>query len=81
VWNAVDAYTYGFTLSKLNFPLVPEEYAASAKQFLPMIPAETFPHLRGLSEEVIAGRHDGLHTLELGLDVLLDGLEELRTRR
>jgi AcrR family transcriptional regulator len=78
-WNALDAYTYGFTLQKLNFPLEPSEYASSAKQFLPMIPAETHPFLRGLSEEVIAGRHDGLQRLEFGLDLLLDGFERLRS--
>ena len=54
-WNALDAYIYGFTLQKLNFP-----------------------YLNGMSQEVIAGRHDGLHQLELGLDLLLDGLERMR---
>lgn len=78
-WNALDAYTYGFTLHKLNFPLHPSEYAGAASQFLPLIPVEQFPYLNGMSQEVIAGRHDGLHALELGLDLLLDGLERLRT--
>lgn len=77
-WTAIDGYVYGFTLQKLNFPLDPSEYASSAAQFLPLIPVEHFPYLRGLSEEVIAGRHDGLHQLELGLDLLLDGLERMR---
>ena len=77
-WTAIDAYIYGFTLQKRNFPLDPAEYAPAAKQFLPMIPAAQFPHLHGMSLEVIAGRHDGVHTLEMGLDVLLDGFEALR---
>jgi AcrR family transcriptional regulator len=77
-WNAIDAYIYGFTLQKRNFPLEPSEYARAAKQFLPFIPVEQFPFLNGMSQEVIAGRHDGLHQLEFGLDVLLDGLEEKR---
>lgn len=77
-WTALDAFVYGFTLQKLNFPLDPKEYASAAKQFLPLIPVERFPHLNGMSQEVISGRHDGLHQLELGLDVLLDGLERLR---
>jgi AcrR family transcriptional regulator len=77
-WNALDAYTYGFTLSKLNFPFDPSEYASAAKQFIHLIPPEQFPYLNGMSQEVIAGRHDGLHHLELGLDLLLDGLERLR---
>ena len=77
-WTSIDAYVYGFTLQKLNFPLGPAEYASSASQFLPMIPAAQFPHLNGMSQEVIAGRHDGLHQLDFGLELLLDGIERLR---
>jgi AcrR family transcriptional regulator len=77
-WNTLDAFVYGFTLQRLNFPLEPAEYASAAAQFLPMIPAEQYPHLRGMSEEIIAGRHDGIQQLELGLDLLLDGLNRLR---
>lgn len=77
-WTALDAYVYGFTLQKLNFPLDPKEYAPSAAQFLPLIPPERFPHLHGMSVEVIEGRHDGMHQLDLGLELLLDGLERLR---
>jgi AcrR family transcriptional regulator len=77
-WTALDAFTYGFTLQKLNFPLDPAQYASSAAKFLPLIPVEQFPHLNGMSQEVIAGRHDGLHQLELGLELLLEGLESYR---
>jgi AcrR family transcriptional regulator len=77
-WTAVDAYVYGFTLQKRNFPLDPTQYAAAAKQFLPLLPPGQLLHLRGLSEEVIAGRHDGVHHLEQGLDLLLDGFARLR---
>ena len=77
-WNAVDAYVYGFTLQKLNFPFAPSEYATAAKAFLPMIPPDQFPYMNGLAQEIIAGRHDGIQHLELGLDLLLDGLEALR---
>ncbi len=77
-WNALDAYIYGFTFQKLSFPLEPSEYATAAKQFLPLIPVEEFPYLNGMSQEVIAGRHDGMHALELGLELILDGLERMR---
>jgi AcrR family transcriptional regulator len=80
-WNTIDAYIYGFTLQRLNFPFEPSEYASSASQFIHLIPAETHPHLHGLALEVIAGRHDGVQELELGLDLLLDGFEKLRTKR
>jgi AcrR family transcriptional regulator len=77
-WNALDSYVYGFTLQKLNFPLDPAEYAPAAEGFMHLIPVERFPHLNGMSQEVIAGRHDGMHRLEIGLDLLLDGLERMR---
>jgi AcrR family transcriptional regulator len=77
-WNALDAYVYGFTLQKLNFPLQPSEYASAAEHFLPLIPVEEFPYFSGMAREVISGRHDGLHQLELGLELLLDGFERLR---
>jgi AcrR family transcriptional regulator len=77
-WTALDAFIYGFTLQKLNFPLDPAEYAPAAQSFLPLIPPEHFPHLNGMSQEVIAGRHDGLHQLEFGLELILEGLERMR---
>jgi AcrR family transcriptional regulator len=77
-WNAMDAYIYGFTLQKKNFPVDPGQYAATAAAFLHLIPVEEFPALHGLSKQVIAGRHDGLHELEFGLELILAGLEKLR---
>jgi AcrR family transcriptional regulator len=77
-WTAIDAFIYGLTIQKRNFPIEPGAYAAAAKQFLPMIPVERAPYLNGMSQEVIAGRHDGMHQLEFGLELLLDGVERLR---
>lgn len=79
-WNAIDNHVYGFTLQKLNFPFKPEEYAAAAAGFLPQLPADQYPYLRGLSEQVILGHHSGMHDFEFGLDLLLEGLERLRQR-
>lgn len=77
-WNALDSYIYGFTLQALNFPLEPDEYADVAESYMPQLPEAEYPHLYGMSQEVMAGRHDGLHTLEFGLELILDGLERLR---
>ncbi|MDX2289708.1 MAG: TetR/AcrR family transcriptional regulator C-terminal domain-containing protein [Hyphomicrobiaceae bacterium] len=78
--NALDSHIYGFTLLKANFPLEPSEYAEAARQFLPMLPAETYTHARGLAEKVISGRHSGINEFTFGLDLLLDGLDRLRAR-
>ena len=76
-WNALDSYVYGFTLQKLNFPFEPQEYATMAKAFLPLIPADQFPYLNAMSQQVIDGQRDGLHGLVFGLDLVLDGLDKL----
>lgn len=78
VWNAIDSHIYGFTLQALNFPFEAEAYATVAQDYVKMIPPEQYPHLNQLTHHVIDGRHNGLHDLEFGLDVLLNGLEKLR---
>lgn len=80
-WNAVDSYVYGFTQQKLNFPFAPEEYAAIAGSYLPHLPADQYPYLYGMTQEVATRRHDGLHDLSFGLDLILDGLERLKEAR
>ncbi len=80
-WNALDSYVYGFTLQKLNFPFQPEEYASAAESFMPQIPADVYPYLYGLSQELIAGAHDGVNEIEFGLDLILDGLERMKRQR
>ena len=77
-WTALDSYIYGFTLLKLNFPFAPGQYAAVAAAYLPSLPAQQFPAMFALTRLVAEGRHDGLHELEFGLDLLLDGLEKVR---
>ncbi len=79
-WNAIDSYIYGFTVKSLNFPFEPDEYKDVAEEFMPQMPMEQYPHLLGLSLEVMEGRHDGVHDLSLGLELLLDGLESLRLK-
>lgn len=73
-WNAIDSHVYGFTLQRLNFPFAPDEYASAARQFLPQLPPGAYPYLRGMSQQIIEGAHDGLHAFEFGLDLLLAGL-------
>jgi AcrR family transcriptional regulator len=77
-WNAIDSHIYGFTLQELNFPFEAAEYADVAESYVAMIPADQYPHLNGLTHHVMAGRHNGLHDFEFGLDLILKGLEQLR---
>ncbi|MEU0499437.1 TetR/AcrR family transcriptional regulator C-terminal domain-containing protein [Nocardia sp. NPDC005998] len=56
----------------------PAEYASAAAEFLPLIPAEEYPHMNALAERVIAGTHNGVADFDFGLELILDGLERLR---
>jgi len=78
-WNVLDSHIYGFTLQALNFPFEAEEYAAVAQDYVAMIPVDQYPYLNQLTHQVIAGEHDGLHDFEFGLNLLLEGLERLRS--
>lgn len=74
-WNALDSYIYGFTLQKLNFPFKADEYAKMAAAYLPGLSPTQYPAMHALTVLVATGRHDGLHDLEFGLELILDGLE------
>lgn len=79
-WNAMDNYIFGFALQQQHFPVNPDEYAAAAAAFLPMLPADRYPYMHGLSALVAEGKHDGTLEFAFGLDLILDGLERRRTR-
>lgn len=78
-WNAIDSFLYGFTLQELNFPFAPEEYGDVAADHLPDLPADELPHLTEMTISVMTGAHDGRHDFTFGLDLLLAGLEHLRS--
>jgi AcrR family transcriptional regulator len=79
-WSTLDAFVYGFTLQRLNFPIERGQYAAAARAFLPAIDRAALPSFYALSLEVAEERHDGIQHLELGLDMLLEGFDRLRRR-
>jgi AcrR family transcriptional regulator len=76
-WNVIDSHIYGFTLQELNFPIEPTEYVAAAESALSLIPADKYPYLNELTHHVIEGHYDGLHDFELGLELILEGLDQL----
>ncbi|NEO83890.1 MAG: TetR/AcrR family transcriptional regulator [Spirulina sp. SIO3F2] len=77
-WNAIDSHIYGFTLQELNFPFEATEYADTAARFIDLIPPEQYPYLNGLTQQVMGRAYDGIHDFELGLELLLAGLEQLQ---
>ncbi|HJM04532.1 MAG TPA: TetR/AcrR family transcriptional regulator C-terminal domain-containing protein [Candidatus Saccharimonadaceae bacterium] len=76
-WNVIDSYMYGFNLQSQNFPLQPSEYKEAAKQFLPMIPKDTYPHMHTMAQVIIGGEYDGIQDFNFGIEIILESLERL----
>ncbi len=73
----LDAYVYGFALTKMNLPFdTPEEVAEVAQSMLEPFPLNDYPHLlEMLTDHVMTPGYDFADEFEFGLDLILDGLE------
>jgi len=76
-WNAIDNHIYGFTLQRVSAPIGPAEYAAAAKHYLPLIPANQYPYLNAMASMIVDGTHSGVNDFEFGLDLILEGLDRI----
>ncbi len=78
----LDAYVYGFALTKMNLPFdTPEEVAEVAQSMLEPFPLNDYPHLlEMLTDHVMTPGYDFADEFEYGLDLILDGLERVRER-
>ncbi len=76
-FHFLEAYVVGATVQRLSFPYEGEELAGMAERFLRDFPSDDYPDLdRHIREHLEP--HDGESGFELGLDLILDGLERLR---
>lgn len=77
-WNILDSHLYGFTLQELNLPFEVEEAQRVSAEVLTQLPADEFPHVAEVINEVMQlGRKEDF---EFGLDLILDGLERTLDR-
>jgi AcrR family transcriptional regulator len=76
----LDSYLYGFALQVATLPFETKEELAdmAAQVFLPQIPADRFPYLHEAAAELVAPGYDPAAEFEVGLDLILDALEERR---
>ena len=74
----LDAFTYGFALQEAALPFDgPETVGAVAEEYA-ALPLEDFPHLAEmLTQHVMRPGYDFGAQFEVGLDLILDGLERL----
>ena len=73
--NAIDSHVYGYTIQELNYPVDPGAYKATAAQYLPKIPKETYPFMHQAAVQIIDGTYDGIVQFDFGLALILDGLK------
>ena len=78
-YHILEAHILGFALQELSFPYDAEELAVIAERFLRELSAEEFPHLAEHVDQHLTESHeDDAGAYELGLDLILDGLERIR---
>ena len=81
-YHALDSHITGFTLWQVNMPFeTKEELVEMAAVFLQQIPADEYPYVIEHAEQHIApASPNGKSEFEFGLELILDGLERLRTQ-
>jgi AcrR family transcriptional regulator len=77
-FHIVESHILGFTVQQLNFPYEGEELAGMATTFLQQLPAGEYPDFVEHVMQHLEPRHGDEGGFELGLDLILDGLERLR---
>ncbi|MCP5024981.1 MAG: TetR family transcriptional regulator [Actinomycetia bacterium] len=75
----IDSFIYGFALQEANLPFGGgDEIAELADSIMKDFPVDEFPHLAELTgQHVLQPGYGFGHSFEVGLDLLLDGLEAM----
>jgi AcrR family transcriptional regulator len=76
----MDSFVYGFAIQEATLPFgTPEELAEMAKVVLPRLQATEYPRLNEAAAAALASGSDYTAEFEFGLELILDGLERLRS--
>jgi AcrR family transcriptional regulator len=80
-FSVVDGYIYGFALQQMNLPYhTLEENAEFAQNILRQLSVAQYPHFTEMIiEHAMKPGYDYAEEFEFGLDLILDGLERLRS--
>jgi AcrR family transcriptional regulator len=77
-YNLVDSYVLGFALQEVNLPFSnAEELSAVGGELLAQVPADAYPNLVRVGNELLASGFDYGNEFEFGLDLILDGIERV----
>ena len=76
-YSVLDSYIYGFALQEASLPFhTAEETAEMAQEILAQLPADDYPYLTELARDyVLQPGYDYGNEFQIGLDLILDGLE------
>jgi AcrR family transcriptional regulator len=79
-FSVLDSYISGFALQELTLPFdTPGELAEAAESILRQFPADEYPHLaETITEHVTKSGYDYADEFEVGLALILDGIQRLR---
>lgn len=77
----LDSYVYGHVVQETSLPISSsEDITDSAASTLEVITADEFPHLVEIEEHALTSEYSFDREFEFGLDLILDGLDELHQR-
>jgi len=76
-FHVLDTYVVGWTVQEIAFPIEAEDLPQLAADFVKNIPVDEYPYLVEHIKHHIDGTTDDEGEFEYGLDLILDGLEQL----
>jgi AcrR family transcriptional regulator len=76
--HIMDSYVQGFALLQLSFPYRGAELAGMASTFMQQVAADEYPYMVEHIVQHLEPRPGGEGGFELGLDLILDGLDRMR---
>jgi AcrR family transcriptional regulator len=81
-YHVLDAHIFGFSLWQANHSYNTVQVSDMAAEFERMIPVDVFPYLHEHGEQHLTeGPHHAVSAFEFGLDLILDGLKKIRSRK
>jgi AcrR family transcriptional regulator len=79
VYHVLDAHIFGFSLWEASHSYTPAEVTRLAEMFARAITIDDYPYLQEHGRQhVTEGPHRDVSAFELGLDLILEGLERMR---
>lgn len=81
-YSALDSYVYGFALQQKSLPFEDaEEHNALMAQALETLPRDIYPHSYQMGSQLVQAKYNFAKEFEIGLELILDGIERLPRKK